>query len=374
MKKIVWTLAVWVLLLALVPAGTAEAKEKSGSYKLSATTKTLTAGKRCTLRLKRTGSGKSLKGTDKLKWKTGRKEIVTIKKKAGGRAVLIAKKKGRAAVTAVYKGKKYRCRVNVKAKKKKADADLSGRKDHANPKGADKPVLNAQEISLYYYSESDADVVPKDHSHTDSFRLKVSGTKKEVRKWELVGEDACFFDLTDYGLVTLKHGPAYEDGYITVKVKATLTDGKALSAIVRGYSETNLYLKKMFQNFAEENITDSMKEKEKADRVAEYIGEISDYELYNDTWEDIFVHGRGDCMASRHAMAVLCRFIGIKALGCSSFDEHGKTVVRADGKYYIYTTGFNEPRPRQYMVTETTYGFLSDHAKEIGIWMGYFGN
>ncbi|MBR1742235.1 MAG: hypothetical protein IJ733_10305 [Lachnospiraceae bacterium] len=125
-------------------------------------------------------------------------------------------------------------------------------------------------------------------------------------------------------------------------------------------------------NEDKEIIAGGMTEKEKADRVAEYIGEISDYEYYDSDWTEIFLKGKGDCMASRYAMEILCRYIDVKAQGCGGLNEHGKTVVKADGKYYIYTTGFNEPRPRSYMVSETTYSYLAEHAKEMGIWMGYF--
>lgn len=366
MKKIWWMITVMVLAFLLLPTGKAEAGTKAGagSYKLSVSQKTLTAEKKCTLRLKKVG--KTVKKTAKIKWKTSNKAVVGIRKKAGGSVVLSAKKKGRATVTAVYKGKKYRCKVTVKEKKKstKTDAAASGRED--------KPVLNANEVTLYYAIKDHADVVPADPAHKDRFRLKVSGTKKEVKKWELSGEDAFFFEITGYGLVTLKHAPAYEEGSVSVKAEATLSDGTVLSAKVTGYSETNFYLDTFFQKFKDENITAGMTEKEKADRVAEYIGEISDYECYNSDWEDIFLHGKGDCMASRYAMEVLCRYIGVKAQGCGSLNEHGKTVVKADGKYYFYTTGFDEPRPRSYMVSETTYGYLESHADKLGIWAGYF--
>ena len=385
MKKIRWTIMVMVLAFLLLPMGKAEAGTKAGAggYKLSVSQQTLTAGKKCTIRLKKAGTGKTVRSA-KVKWKTSDKAVVKVQKKADGRAVLSAKKKGKATVTAVYKDKKYRCKVTVKKRKdttKTADngkTDDSGgnvpkvHKENGTQTGADKPVLNAKEVSLYYYIKSDADVVPADPSHKDSFRLKVSGTKKEVKKWELSGEDAFYFEITGYGLVTLKHAPAYEDGSVSVKAKATLSDGTVLSAKVTGYSETNLYLDRLFQKFAKENITSGMTEKEKADRVAGYIGEISDYEFYNDSWEDIFLHGKGDCMASRHAMAVLCRYIGIKAVGCNNINVHGKTAVWADGKYYIYTTGFNEPRPRSYMVSETTYDYLEEHEDELGICAGYF--
>ena len=201
----------------IFPMGNAEAGRKAGAGGYELVCKelsrkvpyrmTLTAGKRSTLRLKKAGTGKTVK-TAKLKWKTSNDLVVKIRKKAGGRAVLSAKKKGKATVTAVYKDKKYRCKVTVKKRKdttKTADngkTDDSGgnvpkvHKENSTQAGADKPVLNAKEVSLYYYIQSDADVIPADPSHKDSFRLKVSGTKKEVKKWELSGEDAFYFEIT----------------------------------------------------------------------------------------------------------------------------------------------------------------------------------
>ena len=83
--------------------------------------------------------------------------------------------------------------------------------------------------------------MPNDESHLEEFRFRVTGTKKEVRKWELVGEDATYFTITDCGLVKVRYGsPCYE----TVKqvtVKATLEDGRVLTAVVRSYTEANLY-------------------------------------------------------------------------------------------------------------------------------------
>ena len=355
MKKTGWIFVVMVLFLALLPTGNAEAKTQK--CKLSATKKTMTVGKKSTIRLKKAG---------KVKWKSDKKAVVDVKKKAGGKAVLYAKKKGKATVTAVYKGKKYRCRVTVKAKKKQSKADESSSAQ------ADKPVLNAKEISLYYRSDTYSDILPADSSHQNTFRFRVSGTKKEVKKWELLGEDVWCFTITQYGKVTMLYGKIYGEPDAVVTVKATLTDGKVLTAEIKGYNETNLYLDTLFQKFADENITSGMTEKEKADRVAAYIGEISRYDLYNYDWREIFLRGRGDCMASRYAVEALCRYIGIKAQGCASNKEHGRTVVQADGKYYIYTTGYDEPVPRSYTVTETTYEKLADSAKELGIWMGYF--
>ena len=371
MKKKVWIWSVLVLLLVILPAGVAEAK--GDKYKLICkelsqtvpSKRTMTEGRNYTIRLKKAKN---------VRWKSSDTSVVKVKKKSGTKAVIQAKKKGKATVTASYKGKKYRCKVTVMAKKKedRQDTDKQGISDRDSSGETDAPVLNMKTVSLYYLSDGYADLISVNPSHKDSFRLKVSGTKKEVKKWELLGEDTFFFSITDYGLVTLKHGTDYTEPCAEVTAKATLTDGRTLTATVKGYNEVNLYLDSLFQKFADENIKFGMTEKEKADRVAEYIGEISDYEYYDSDWTGIFLKGKGDCMASRYAMEILCRYIDVKAQGCGGLNEYGKTVVKADGKYYIYTTGFNEPRPRSYMVSETTYSYLAEHAKEMGIWMGYF--
>lgn len=349
---------VLVCLLVLLPTSGADAKARSN--KLSVTQKTLTEGKKCTIRLKKEG---------KVKWKSSNKAVAALQKKRGNRAVILAKKKGKATVTAICKGRKYHCKVVVKARtdKPKIDSEASGSK-----KG-DKPVLNAKEVSIYYRSADYDDILPVNAAHDNSFRFRVFGTKKEVEKWELAGEDKEYFDITQYGLVSMKFGTVYQEPCADVMVKVTLTDHTVLTAVVKGFNETNLYIDKLFEHFKDTYIMPDMTEKEMADRAAGYIGKISDYESGNSDWRNIFLRGRGDCSASRFAMEVLCQYLGIKAQGCNSFEAHGKTVVYADGIYYVYTTGYNEPKPRTYMVSEISYEKLSLLADELGVWMGYFG-
>lgn len=40
-----------------------------------------------------------------------------------------------------------------------------------------------------------------DSSHLWEYRFRVFGTKKEVRDWKISGEDAGYFEITDYGLL-----------------------------------------------------------------------------------------------------------------------------------------------------------------------------
>ena len=184
--------------------------------------------------------------------------------------------------------------------------------------------------------------------------------------------DAGYFKITDYGLLQLNYGPAYIDPCVTAMVTAVLEDGRKLTATVRAYSELNIYIDKVFTDFEKQYITSSMTQREKAEKAAWYISTTSDYELYNDNWWDIFLKGKGDCSASRYALQYMCNHMGIKAAACGNLDAHGKTLVYADGRFYVIITGFNEPKPRQYMIYEISGEALEDLAEQNNFDLDYF--
>ena len=232
-----------MVLLMLIPGMTAEAKTKP---KLAAKKKTITAGQTYHLKLK----GVSKKA--RVKWKTSKKSVVSITKKKGNTVTLKAKKKGTEVVTATYKKKKYKCRVTVKAKKRTEPT-------------ADNPVLNSSDVTLYYLSEEYKGYITYDSSHLRECRFRVSGTKKEVRDWKITGKGADYFRITDYGLLQMDWEPAYVEPCVTATVTAVLEDGRKLTATVRAYSETNIYIDKIFTDFEKQYITSSMTQKEKAE-------------------------------------------------------------------------------------------------------------
>ena len=339
-----------LVLLLLIPGMAAEAKTKP---KLAAKKKTMTVGQTYKLKLK------GVSGKVKVKWKTSKKSVVSIAKKKGNTITLKAKKKGTAVITATYKKKKYKCKVMVKAKKRTEPV-------------ADNPVLNSRDVTLYYLSEEYKDYITYDSGHMREYRFRVTGTKKEVRDWKISGEDAGYFKITDYGLLQLNYGPAYIDPCVTATVTAVLEDGKRLTAVVRAYSELNIYIDTVFTDFEKQYITPSMTQKEKVEKAAWYIGTVSEYEFYNDNWYDIFLRGKGDCMASRYALQYMCNHMRIKAAAFRSLDEHGKTLVYADGSFYVVITGFNEPKPRQYMIYEVSGEALDELAEKNNFDLDYF--
>ena len=127
-RRIIILFALAFLLLPSISAG---AKTKP---KLEAGKKTTTVGQKYQLKLN------GVSGRAGVKWKTNNKRVVSIAKRKGNTVTFKAVKKGKAVVSAIYKKKKYRCRVTVKAGKKKKSA-------------ADHPVLNSSDVTLYYLSE-----------------------------------------------------------------------------------------------------------------------------------------------------------------------------------------------------------------------------
>lgn len=339
-----------VALMFLLPGISTEAKTKP---KLEAGKKTTAVGQKCQLKLNGVSSRAGVK------WKTSNKRVVSIAKRKGNTVTFKTVKKGMAVVTATYKKKKYQCQVTVKAGKKKKPA-------------ADHPVLNSSDVTLYYLSEEYKDYITYDSSHFREYRFRVSGTRKEVRDWEISGDGADYFRITDYGLLQMDWEPAYVEPCVTATVTAVLEDGRKLTAAVRAYSEVNIYIDKLFADFERRYITPSMATKEKAEKAAWYISATSDYELYNYNWIDIFLKGKGDCYASRYAMQYLCNYMGIKAVACRNLDDHGKTLFYADGRFYVIVTGFNEPKPRPYGIYEISGGALEELAEKNKFDLDYF--
>lgn len=333
-----------VLILSVVPASDVKATKP----KLSVKTKTMYVGATYKIKLKNAGS--------KVKWKTSKKSVVSISKKKGKIVTLKAKKPGKATIIANYKGRKYKCKVTVKKKVV-----------------SDNPVLNATDVTLYKRSEEYEGYIQHNESQLEEFRFRVIGTKKEVRKWELVGEDTFYFSITDYGLVKVKYGSAHFEPVKQVTVKATLEDGRVLTATVRSYTEANLEIDRIFKEFKDTYITSDMSETEKAKKVAWYVSSISDYEAGNDDWYSVFIKGSGDCQASRYAVMYLCEYVGVKAQACRGIEAHGMTVVKADGKFYLIVTGYEGTKPRDYTMYEISEDIVRIYCEKYDMSESYFG-
>ena len=111
---IAWLLCAMLMIgMLFIPMNKVQAKSKK--IALSNKKITIVVGKSKTLRLKNAKKA--------VKWKTSSKKKVTVKKTGKNKCKITAKKTGKATITAVYKGKKYKCSVTVKKAKKKDNKD-----------------------------------------------------------------------------------------------------------------------------------------------------------------------------------------------------------------------------------------------------------
>ena len=239
----------------------------------------------------------------------------------------------------VYKGKTKRCRIKVIAKKR------------IDPQ-ADMPRLNATSVDIYHVDDALKPYMTVDPAHKTTFQFQVTGTKLEVEKWKVSTESG--LTISDDGLLTTVWGPGYGTPYLTSTVTAILENDQRLTAAVRVYAESNFYVDKVLTAFEQKYITSSMTGKEKVEMAAAYIGETTDYQINQNNWQMLLLGGKGDCLASRVLLAYMCKHMGMKAEPCGKFEYHGETLVKVDGTYYIVITGFDEPRPRRYVITEVT--------------------
>ena len=105
LRKITAFLLMAVMLTGMltVPGGMVQAAKK---IQLNKKTVTLYVGETVTLKLKNAPKSK------KITWSSNKKQIASVNKKG----VVLAKKVGKANITAKVSGKKYTCKVTVKKK------------------------------------------------------------------------------------------------------------------------------------------------------------------------------------------------------------------------------------------------------------------
>lgn len=126
------------------------------------------------------------------------------------------------------------------------------------------------------------------------------------------------------------------------------------------------------KDFKSRYLSEGMTEYQKMDAVAKYISTEFDYECYQPDWIKMLLTGGGDCYASRMAVMNICRKIGLKAAACPKFEDHGKTIVKADRKIYLVTTGYQGNKPRQYDIQELTKEWFEELAEKNHIDPAYF--
>jgi hypothetical protein len=370
--KVVVTICAVMLVVAAFAPASVEAKTKK---QLSAKSKTLTVGKEYTLKLKGL-TKKEKQSSKKVTWKISDKSVAAFKGKTKYTVTLKARKVGTTKVTGTYKGKKYTCKITVKkASATSGSGSTTSSETTTSSSKNTKAKLNTTGVTRYYFDEEYKDYITPDSAHKSSFQFKVSGVAEdEIIHWSIVSSrsPSSSFIVSDEGYVHFWTEPVALDGYESATVVAKLEDGTKLTATLKGYSELGIAVKNKMDQFQAEYISDSMTEYEKMETIAKYVESEYDYVLNQYEWRKMLITGGGDCYASRYLVKYLCEGAGLKALACLGENFDGKTLVKADGKMYIVVTGFNEPKPRKYMIMELTETSLQNVAEGSRIDLSYF--
>ncbi|MBO4396228.1 MAG: hypothetical protein J5819_07775 [Eubacterium sp.] len=249
----------------------------------------------------------------RISWSSSNKKVVRIREHIPNGIWYQVKRDGRATVTAIYKGKRYRCRIIVKRETDDAVATptpTEGPLDTAEPEPTDRPV---------------ATVSPP--SSTPA--------------------------------VTPGNGG---EGHTPVPIASSSAS-----------PEQQLFDQKI-AGFKTRYITEDMSDYDKVDAICRFISYEFDYDPHVAGWFAMVVGGAGDCMASRIGVNRLCTELGIPSFICSSLSDHGETMVRIGDDVYMTVTGFKGEKPRNYrlyrMSEAELEGYLSRYpasARVLGL-------
>ena len=157
---------------------------------LSASEKKVIEGQVYTITLKGVALGDK---SNKLKWRVSNEDVLTIRKRKVNKVTVKAMEDGISKLCAVYKGKKYQCRISVRGRYDSewlgeySDRGVTGNKDGGS-KASSKPALNAKEIDLHYISDYAVPYIGKNPEYLYSFQFKVLGVKPSSVKWIIEGD------------------------------------------------------------------------------------------------------------------------------------------------------------------------------------------
>ena len=290
---------------------------------------------------------KNVPSNASIKWKSSAPSVIKIADRFKCGTWYRVLKPGKATVTAMYKQKKYTCRITVK---KKTPTPTHS----ATPKPATTPApdtndstdmrLNETDVTIYHCEKY---AIPYIHNPANptEFQFKVSGTDKKTT-WKVTLDDPDVFgalSITKDGLLTI---PDIGCPDTTATVTATIGN-RTLSAKVTIIDEVQVKVDQILDDFFTKYIKDGMTDCEKAEATARYIEEEYDYEYYQPDWKKMLITGSGDCMASRLFVSVACEKMGFKTYVVGG-ELHGRTMIRIGDDIFKAVTGFNEKKPRLY--------------------------
>lgn len=125
---------------------------------------------------------------------------------------------------------------------------------------------------------------------------------------------------------------------------------------IKNYAQT--YAEQVMDSYIEKNITDSMTNREKLNKIAEFPCQY-DYSARYSSAISMIINGGGDCWASTDAIIELSRKIGFEAKSRDGRNDpgaesgHMNALVKVDDKWYIVDAGYVGSAPRTYTIEQS---------------------
>ncbi len=230
------------------------------------------------------------------------------------------------------------------------------------------PQINATEATIYgMSSDYDGEITIAGNT---SFRIKVSGASNVSY---YVESGSSYASVDNDGNVTVSYTTWYwKNGFGTtakpedmtgVRVERSMYEGDAVISVnadgtvfkvtvhVRDYSEE--YASKVMDDYIKENVTDGMSDEDKI-RAAAKMAASYDYSVYYQSYQDMIIHGGGDCWASTNLIVEFCKRLGFNAWihYIPNASHRNAYVEGSDGQVYEAEAGFGGTAPRSYYVSK----------------------
>ena len=213
---------------------------------------------------------KNVPSNANIKWKSSDPSVIKIADRFKCGTWYRILKPGKATVTALYKGRKYTCKITVKkkaahpsstpkptSKPVKDDDEDEDPPDPSLPKDA---RLNATHVTIYY-CEPYAIPYAHDESHPTEFQFKLEGSDKRP-VWDVTLDDPEVFrwlNISKDGLLTIPTGGC-SDATATVTARYF---NDVLTCKVTVINETRVKYDELVNEFIRTHIRDGMSDYEK---------------------------------------------------------------------------------------------------------------
>lgn len=239
---------------------------------------------------------------------------------------------------------------------------------------AASPTINATEATIYGMS-SDYDGTLTIPGNT-TFQIKVSGAKSV--KYSVKSGSTASVDSN--GLVSVSYTTWYWYGYTATTAKPddmtgitversmyegdtvinVNADGTVFTVTVHVKDYSNEYADKVIDDYIKKNITSGMTDYEKVCAAAKMAADYN-YDYRYQSYQDMIIHGGGDCWASTNLIIAVSKKLGFDAWirngnrDAGAGSGHRNALVEGkDGKLYEAEAGYGVAAPRPYNVKERT--------------------